>query len=157
MNAIVLLFLLGIVLLGFEVITPGGILGVLGGLAMLGGCALAFEAFGGTGGAVATLVALALLGGALYVEFGLLPKTRWGRKFFLQQAVDATSQPAVALAADVVGKICEAETTLAPSGYVSLDGRRYEAYSRSGHAAKGARLQVVAVDNFRLIVTQLPT
>lgn len=156
MSAIVLLFLLGIVLLGFEVITPGGILGVLGGLAMLGGCALAFDAFGGTGGTVATLVALALLGLALYVEFGLLPRTRWGRRFFLQQAVDATSQPAVATA-DVVGKICEAETTLAPSGYVSLDGRRYEAFSRSGHAGKGARLQVVAVDNFRLIVTKLPT
>ena len=63
----------------------------------------------------------------------------------------------VADAAAVVGKICEAETTLAPSGYVSLDGRRYEAYSRSGLATKGSRLQVVAVDNFRLIVTQLPT
>ena len=157
MSAIVLLFLLGIVLLGVEVITPGGILGVLGGLAMLGGSAVAFNTFGGLGGGLAALVALALLGLALYTEFVLLPKTRWGRKFFLQQAVDATSQPAVADAAAVVGKICEAETTLAPSGYVSLDGRRYEAYSRSGLAAKGSRLQVVAVDNFRLIVTQLPT
>ena len=50
MSAIVLLFLLGIVLLGFEVITPGGILGVLGGLAMLGGSAVAFNTFGGLGG-----------------------------------------------------------------------------------------------------------
>ena len=37
MSGIVLLFALGIVLLTLEVVVPGGVLGVLGGLAMLGG------------------------------------------------------------------------------------------------------------------------
>ena len=54
----------------------------------------------------------------------------------------------------VVGKTCEAVTTLAPTGYVRLDGRRYEAFSQSGHVAKGTVLRVVAVDNFRLTVTR---
>jgi membrane-bound serine protease (ClpP class) len=53
-----------------------------------------------------------------------------------------------------VGKTAEAVTTLAPSGYVVVDGRRYEAFSQSGHAAKGAILRVVGLDNFRLIVTK---
>lgn len=155
MNLVVLLFVVGIVLVAFEVITPGAILGVLGGLALVGGCAAAFSTFGGLGGMAATLVALLVLALVLYGEFVLLPKTRFGRRFFLHQAVDATSQPPLAIAAEVVGKFCEAETMLAPSGYVSLDGRRYEAFSRSGLAFKGARLQVVDVDNFRLIVTKL--
>jgi membrane-bound serine protease (ClpP class) len=53
----------------------------------------------------------------------------------------------------VVGRPAEALTTLAPSGYVAVDGRRYEAFCQSGHAAKGATLRVVGVDNFRLIVS----
>lgn len=157
MNLVVLLFVVGIVLLVFEVVTPGAVLGILGGLSMLGGCAVAFGTLGTAGGLVATGVAMLVLGIVLYVEFVLLPRTRFGRKFFLQNAVDATSQPPLASAAEVVGKFCEAETTLAPTGYVSLDGRRYEAYSRSGLALKGAQLEIVAVDNFRLIVTKIQT
>jgi membrane-bound ClpP family serine protease len=54
----------------------------------------------------------------------------------------------------VVGKVGEAATTLAPSGYVLIEGRRYEAFSQSGHMDRGTALKVVAVDNFRLIVTK---
>jgi membrane-bound ClpP family serine protease len=34
-----------------------------------------------------------------------------------------------------------------------IEGRRYDAFSQSGHVAKGTTLKVVAVDNFRLTVT----
>lgn len=154
MNAIVLLFLTGVVLLVFEVVTPGAVLGVLGGLAMLAGCVVAFNLYGVGGGAVATAVGMGILGLALYVEFVLLPKTKLGRRMFLENAVDATSQPPVAAAEAVVGKTCEAVTTLAPSGYVLLEGRRYEAFSQSGLVAKGEILRVAGVDNFRLIVNK---
>ena len=40
MNAILILFLFGIVLLFCEVFVPGAILGSIGGLAMLAGCIL---------------------------------------------------------------------------------------------------------------------
>lgn len=158
MTAIVLLFSLGIVLLTLEVVVPGGVLGVIGGIAMLGGCAIAFYEYGVDGGVLAVLVALGCLAVGLYVEFRILPKTRYGKKLFLNQAVDAKSQPLPAEASAVVGKLAEAVTMMAPSGYISLDGRRYEAFSQSGLIAKGATVRVVAVDNFRLIVaqTQLP-
>ena len=128
--------------------------GVLGALAMLGGCAVAFHQFGAAGGGLAVLAALAGLGAALYAEFVLLPKTRFGRKLFLHQSVDAKSQPPPADAAMVVGRVVETVTTLAPSGYVLLDGRRYEARSQSGLVAKGATVRVVGVDSFHLIVSQ---
>jgi membrane-bound ClpP family serine protease len=54
----------------------------------------------------------------------------------------------------VVGKPATADTTLAPSGYVLVDGRRYEAFCRSGHVAKGEVLRVIGADNFRLIVSK---
>ena len=152
MTAIILLFGLGIVLLTFEVVVPGGVLGVLGGLAMLGGCALAFYEYGVAGGGIAVVVALTVLALGLFIEFRVLPKTRFGKK--LNQSVGATSQPLPADSAMVVGKLAETVTMMAPSGYVAIDGHRYEAFSRSGLIPKGATVRVVAVDNFHLIVAK---
>ncbi len=154
MNAVVLLFLLGLLLLAFEVFTPGGVLGVMGGLALAAGCGVAFYQFGTLQGVIALVCAIVAVCAMLWVELVLLPKTRFGRKLFLNQAVDAKSQPVVA-EDNVVGKAAEAVTTLAPSGYVMLDGRRYEAWSQSGYLQKGATVRVVGLDNFRLIVTKL--
>jgi len=154
MNAILLLFLLGVLLLAGEVFVPGAVLGILGSLCMAGGCVISFVQFGPGVGMLSTVIALGLLGLTLYVELVWLPKTRFGRTLIVQSAVDATSQPPLAEKQDVVGKMAEAITPLVPSGYVMLEGRRYEAYSQSGHAAKGAQLRVTGLDNFRLIVTK---
>ena len=154
MNAVILLFVAGIILLVFEVITPGAVLSALGGLAMLGGCLLAFSEFGVAGGLIATATALGILGVALFFEFVVLPKTRLGKKMFLHRAMDGPSQPPLAAPDEVVGKSCEALTTLAPSGYVSLNGKRYEAFSQSGLVEQGEALRIIGVDNFRLIVTK---
>ena len=56
--------------------------------------------------------------------------------------------------ADHFTGLAEALTTLAPGGYVLVEGARYEAFCQSGFAAKGSALRVVGLDNFRLIVTQ---
>ena len=155
MMAVVVLFAAGVLLVAVEILVPGAILGVLGGLFMLGGVAAAFLRFGGFGGAVATGVALAIGSVTLYLEFVVLPKSRLARKFSMTETVSSRSQPEVADRATVVGREVVAVTTLAPSGYVELDGRRYEASCRSGLAAEGARLRVVDVDTFRLVVTQI--
>jgi membrane-bound ClpP family serine protease len=42
---------------------------------------------------------------------------------------------------------------LSPSGYVRVDGRRYEAFCQSGQVPMGAALEIVGADNFRLIVS----
>src|SRR4051812_49365467 len=103
MTAIALLFLVGIVLLAGEVVVPGAIIGIIGALAMVAGCVLAFERYGTSVGLMASGAAAALLLITLYVEFVLLPKTRLGKKLSVQATVDSTSQPPVA-ASDVVGK-----------------------------------------------------
>lgn len=154
MNAILILFLLGVVLLAGEVFVPGAVLGILGALCMFAGCAISFLQLGTGYGMLATVVALALLGLTLYVELVWLPKTRFGRKLIVESKIEAISQPPLANKESVVGKTAEALTALVPSGHVMLDGRRYEAYSQSGHVAKGTALRVTGLDNFRLIVTK---
>ncbi len=152
MTAIVLLFLTGALLLTAEVFLPGAIAGIVGAVALVAGSVLAFTNYGPTLGTLACLGAAVLIGAMLYVELVWLPKTKFGRRLVVEATVDA--QATVAASREVIGKSASALTTLAPSGIVAVDGRRYEAFSRSGHAARGATLTVVDVDNFRLIVSE---
>jgi membrane-bound serine protease (ClpP class) len=152
MTTLALLFLIGTLLLTAEIFLPGGIAGVAGAVVLLVGSVLAFNQYGLTGGVWASVGALGLLGVMLYVELVLLPKTKLGRSLVVNATVDSTSQPPIARAEDVVDQPAVALTTLAPSGFVQVAGRRFEAFCRSGYAAKGADLRVVGVDNFRLIV-----
>lgn len=154
MNAIILLFVVGALLLTAEIFLPGAIAGIIGGVALAVGSLLSFHEFGFSGGLLASFGALLLVGVMLYVELVVLPRTAFGRRMVVQSTVSATSQPPPAAADAVVGRDAVALTTLAPSGYVEVDGRRYEAFSRSGLVAKGATLRVVGVDNFRIIVSQ---
>lgn len=155
MITVVALILAGVLLLAIELFVPGGFLGVAGGAFMLGGVVVAFMKFGGTTGTVTTVIAVAVLGAAIFVEFKLLPKSRFARAFSMTETVaGAATKPALEAA---VGRECVAETKLRPSGYVAIGAERYEAFCRSGGAEPGERLRVVGVDNFRLIVTQIET
>ena len=154
MNAIIILFIVGALLMAAEVFLPGAIAGILGGLALLVGSIFSFREFGFAGGMIASIAAFVLVAVMLYLELVVLPKTAFGRKMVVQATVDATSQPPLASLESVLGHPAEALTTLSPSGYVLVAGQRYEAFCRSGHATKGAALRVVGLDNFRLIVTQ---
>lgn len=153
MNAIILLFVVGAMLLAAEIFLPGAVAGIIGGIALAVGSLLSFREFGIGGGMLASLGALALVGIMLYLELVVLPKTSFGKRLVVQSTVSATSQPAPATP-DIVGRAAVALTTLAPSGYVEVEGRRYEAFCRSGHVPKGTELRVVSVDNFRITVSQ---
>ena len=157
MTPIILLFALGVLLLAVEVIVPGAVLGTIGGLMMFGGCVKAFMEYGTLGGILAVIVALALLLFALFLEFRVLPKTRIGRSAFLTSEITGISAAFGPDARGLIGKSAEALTMLSPSGYIRVDGQRYEAFCQSGQAPAGALLEVVGADNFRLIVSQTKT
>ena len=157
MTAILVLFAGGIALLALEVIVPGAILGIVGGLLILIGVIVAFSTYGFDGGLIASAAALVLTGIALYLEFVLLPKTRLARALSMSDTVSGTSQPALADRKKVVGRQAIAVTALTPTGYIELDGQRYEAFARHGHTQPGERLDIVDIDNFRLIVSKPST
>lgn len=154
MIAIIILFLAGILLLALEVFVPGAVLGILGAVLILAGVVVAWILHGAGGGLVALGAAVGLLGLTLYLEFVVLPKSRLARKLSMSTTVAGTSQGPVAVSAEVVGQSGEAVTPLAPTGYVVVKGRRYEAFSQSGFLAKGVAVKVTGLDNFRLLVTK---
>lgn len=155
MTTLFLFFVLGSVLLLLDLFMPGMVLSLLGVLAILAGTASAFHQFGVGGGLLAFGSGAVLLTAALYLEYAVLPKTRWGKKFFLHAAIDGTSQTPAAETAVLTGREAVALTPLMPSGQIEIDGKRYEALSLDGHVAKGARLKVTGAQNFSLTVSKL--
>jgi len=155
MTVVVVLFAVGVLLLAADVFISSYFLAIVGATVMFSGCVAAYENLGYTAALASLSVALALLSGALYVELAILPKSRFGRQMIVESTVSATAQPAIAQSEKVLGKTAQAVTILAPSGYVLVEGQRYEAFSQSGHASKGDLLKVVGLDNFRLIVSKL--
>jgi len=154
MTLVIVLFLLGVILLALEIVVPGAVLGSVGALLMTGGVVAAFVNLGATGGMIATIVALLLLGLTFYLEMVWLPKSRVAKHLSVDATIDSVSQPPLAKEADVLGREAVALSTLAPTGFVQVEGRRYEASCRSGYAAVGETLKVVGLDAFRLIVTK---
>ena len=157
MTLIILLFAIGILLLVAEVLVPGGVLGAIGGLMMFGGCVLAFLDFGVGGGLLAVVTALLLGLTAFWLELHVLPRTRIGKRAFLTAEMTGVSAALDDSAKSLVGKPATALTMLSPSGYVRIDGHRYEAFCQSGQAPAGADLEVIGADSFRLIVSQTPS
>ena len=150
MTAIVLLFITGALLLGAEVMLPGGIAGLIGASALILGSVFAFLEYGVTVGSVATLAALLLVAAMLYAELVWLPRSKVGRGMVVEATIGGEPPPP---AQEVVGQVAVAITTLAPSGVVTVGEKRYEAFSQSGLVPRGTQLTVVGVDNFRLIVS----
>ena len=153
MSLIILLFSLGILFIAVEVIVPGAILGSIGALLMFGGCVMAFIEYGTTGGMLAVTAAFAIGALAMFLEFKVIPNTKLGKRAFLTREITAVSAAFGAEARDLIGKSAEALTLLSPSGYILIDGTRYEAFSQSGQVPAGSALEVVGADNFRLIVS----
>jgi len=155
-SLIILLFTIGLLLLAAEVMIPGGILGIAGGVLLFAGCVISFVQLGPTEGMIAigvTVVAAILV---FYIQFKILPKTRFGKRFFLEETVSGTSTAIGIEARDLIGKAAESVTVLSPSGYVTIEGKRYEAFSRSGHISVGTALEVVDANRFQIIVSTKP-
>ncbi|MFK7852393.1 MAG: NfeD family protein [Akkermansiaceae bacterium] len=152
MSLIALLFSLGIILLAFEVMIPGGILGLAGGILLFTGCVLAFTTLGTAEGTLAIFITVAAAGTVFYVQFKILPNTKMGKRFFLDESVEGSSTALKKDAQDLIGKTATSVTVLSPSGYVKIDGKQYEAFSESGQIPKNTELQVTDANSFQLIV-----
>jgi membrane-bound serine protease (ClpP class) len=151
MTLIIALILIGLVLITFELIIPGGILGGLAILAILGATAAAYFEYG-LSGAILTFLSATVLGVLTVVaEYRILSKTSLGSKLFLKDTSSGKSNREESTDS-ILGKEGVALTRLSPTGMVVIDGASYEASSQSGLIDKGTSILVTDRDNFRIIV-----
>lgn len=151
MDWIIALNLIALVLFFFEIFLPGGVLLIVGILLMGWSWALAYVDYG-LGAAALTAFGSLTIGVTMFLlELYLLPRTRWGRLFFLRHT-QPDPAPLPEQEASLVGRTGETLTTLAPGGRVQVDGQTREAVSRSGLLRQGTPVVVVGQDRFRLVV-----
>ena len=154
MTTIVIFFIVGVLFIAAEVFLPGGIVGAIGGLVIIGGVVQAYSEFGAQGAFIAAIVAVLLLVAALYLEFKVLPNTRMGSRLFLKDSVEAETGYSQA-ADEIVGQICTTVTALGPTGFVMVNGKKLEAFSKSGFIEKNTEVKVTGRDNFRILVSKI--
>ena len=162
----ILLFFIGLVLLGLEVfVIPGfGIAGISGlvlcsaslVLVMLNNNDFDFS-FVDSGRVLTALLVLCsgLFGGALLLFFGgmSLANSPFMRKVSLQ-STQASGEGFTSnqLSSAMIGKRGIAETSLRPSGKVSIEGEFYDAYSRGEYIEKGTQIEVIEMGSNSLKV-----
>ncbi len=154
MSAIIGCILAALVLVFFEVILPGGVLGVIAGLCVIAATWLGGSEYGTLGALVVfvgSILAIALL---VFIEFKLVARTKLGRAFFLKESVTGHSNVSPA-EVSIIGKEGTALTRLNPSGKVAIDGQSYEGYSQDGYLDAGEAIRVVSQDNFKLIIKKI--
>lgn len=144
---------IGFMLLAVEVFIPGGVLGALGGLAILVSIIAGFFTFGPQGGLLAA-VAIIVFGSVLFgVWIRIFPRTPMGRVLTLRkdghEFKAAQAEPAI-----VVGLQGTAQSDLRPAGLALLNGHRTDVVSESGYVAAGAPVRVVKVTGNLIVVRE---
>ena len=150
MSLTILLFVLGLVFQDKEKILPGGVAGVVGGILMLTAVALVYSNHGASHGTMALAGAAVAGAGCIALELWWLPRSKWALRFTVRETSGKPVPPVAPVV--LVGKRGRTLTVLAPSGYVEIEGRSYEAISRSGVLQKGVPIFVESIDQFKVTV-----
>lgn len=149
-QAFAMLLAAGLMLLGAEVFVPGGILGLIGGLALVGAAVAGFYAFPGYGVPVALgIVALAGVVLSLWIKY--FPRSPLGRKMTVERNLREAKATEDGLDA-LVGRTGEALSELRPGGFARIEGRRVDVVTQGGMIERGARIVVAEVHGNRVVV-----
>lgn len=145
------LLAVGLMLLAVEVFVPGGIVGLIGCVALFAAMITGFVAFGAEGGWLATGLMIVLGGIALGLWIRIFPRTPIGRGLTLRE--DGRANKSVPdRSRELVGQSGIAHTDLRPGGVALIAGSRVDVVSASGFVDAGTALQVTSVEGSRVVV-----
>lgn len=156
MDAQVQLFLvcllLGLALIGAEIFLPGGFIGFLGALALIGAMVTGFVAFGPQWGFLISVLIVLLSGACVVFWIRLFPRTPLGRRLTL--AADGRNLKSADDLHALVGQSGVAESALRPAGIARLGGRRLDVVADGSWIPAGAAVRVTAVEGNRIVVRE---
>ena len=141
----------GLLLVVAEVFIPGGVAGVVGGLALLGAMALGLFAFPPPWGFLAAMASLVFGGLALLAWVMVFPRSRFGKRIALR--TDGAEFKSAAPAPELVGAAGETATALRPGGIALIGGKRFDVMADGGEwLPAGAAIRVAAVRDGQILV-----
>lgn len=164
----ILLFIVGIILLGVEIfVIPGfGIAGVSGVLLIFGGLILAMvrnvnfdfsltPAADWDNALASLLFALLGLGGLLYFFGARFIHSRFFQRVVQKGTISArvAIQQEQTVLADILGQEGKTSTALRPMGRIELNGLSFECKTYGQFVNQGAAVKVIGIENHYLIVS----
>lgn len=141
MTTILVLSVIGILAVIAELVLPGGILGVVGAICLLGAVVTTFITYGATAGtiALAAVVAIGLVSLRIWMRFfHRLPFTK---QLVLNETVGIDAQ--VPARAALVGRTGISLTELMPSGHAEIGGEKLDVMAEGAAIRRGATIIVV--------------
>jgi len=149
----IIMALFGLILVYIEFFIPGGIMGLIGGLLLAGSVVIILIS---DLGALPLLLfiafVLAALIAAIKIALWQVRKTGKNGTVFLES--DQAGFTASFYDKNLIGSLGKAESDLRPSGYISVEGKSYQAVSKGSFICKGSDIQVLGGEGARLIVKE---
>ena len=149
MTVIIVLTIVGIVAILLELLLPGGVLGVLGGIALVVASVQVFSDYGATAGTIFSFSAAVVTLVAFLLWMKYFHKLPFGKSFILHDAVggeDGSGDKSVGTDPALVGKRGITVTDLQPSGRARIDGERHDVVAESGAIDKDTEIEVIALN-----------
>ena len=147
----IILLVAGLILIGAEVFVPGGVLGVIGGFALLGAIMSGFRAFGPSVGGYIAVGIIILMGVVIALWIKLFPKTKIGKTMTVSQDLSSFEGTQAGIK-ELVGKEGQAISDLRPGGFAVIAGHRVDVVTQGEMISKGESVRVIEVEANRVIV-----
>ncbi len=151
----ILLFLCGLILFAVELVLPGGILGVLGTLAIV------WAVFSATGNAVQATISLSIAFVAAGICLFIMSKVL-SRKMLLWERIilrDALSTEKGYVSTEsrkeLISQTGISLSPLRPAGTALINGERVDVVSEGNFIEANSEVEVVEVEGMRIIVRQI--
>lgn len=145
-----------IVLIGAEFFIPGGILGVVGAIALMGAVITGFSAFGVQTGLISAFGIV--IGGMilLFLWIRYCPHSFMGKWFTLEES-GADFKSFDPKQKDLLGKTGTASTDLRPAGIALIDDKKIDVVAESGFIEEGSTVKIIEVAGSRIAVRKVET
>ena len=149
-----LLFLAGVGLLIAELFVPGGILGILGGVAMVAGIILAGADPAWMAVSVITALVITILGMVIMMKF-FGKRLHLLNRIVLRDATDTESgYVSSANRLELIGRTARTVTPLRPSGTAELDGEYLDVVSEGRFIGRDQKVKITKVEGSRIVVRE---
>lgn len=150
----IILLVIGLLLVGAEVFIPGGVLGFIGGIALLGAVITGFARFGAMKGGYIAGAVVILVGVMIALWIIYFPRTWVGRRMTVSKDL-RTSKGTEAGIEELIGTTGITISGLHPSGFALIGGKRVDVISQGEMISKDAQIRVVDVEGNRVIVEEV--
>ncbi|MFA6931888.1 MAG: NfeD family protein [Lentisphaeria bacterium] len=148
------LLITGILLIFAELLLPGGIIGSLGGIALIAGLVGIFQNYGFVIGTAASLITAFAMLTLFYLWFKYFPKTKAGKRLLASndaQEWHSYNPEYIKL----LGLTGTTQTILRPSGKVRINEHKYDVVTQGEILPPGTAIKVVEVEGNRIVVEKI--